>query len=230
MNKRITKNSEPSHTNEIAAASRAEAQPSPDDETSHEREDIPKPLIYVADLAAYNNGKLHGVWLDAARQPGALYDDIQRMLDASPENIPGISAAEEFAIHDFEGFGNCRIHEHDSIELVSKIARGIKEHGYAFAAWADVQEGEPELLDHFSKSYVGHYESIDALVQQRLDERAASTELDRLIGSSGLADLKGYITIDVAALARDMFLSGDINVYKATAELGGGMWLFDERA
>ena len=22
--------------------------------------------IYVADLAAYNNGKLHGVWIDAA--------------------------------------------------------------------------------------------------------------------------------------------------------------------
>ena len=29
--------------------------------------------IYVADLAAYNNGKLHGVWIDA------MADDIQEL-------------------------------------------------------------------------------------------------------------------------------------------------------
>ena len=26
--------------------------------------------IYVADLAAYNNGKLHGVWIDATQDTG----------------------------------------------------------------------------------------------------------------------------------------------------------------
>ncbi|MDT9165744.1 antirestriction protein ArdA, partial [Escherichia coli] len=57
------------------------------------------PRIYVACLAAYNNGILHGAWIDAAREPWAIYDDIRRMLRASP-----ITDAEEWAIHDYEGF------------------------------------------------------------------------------------------------------------------------------
>ena len=49
--------------------------------------------------------------------------------------------AEEWAIHDYEQFGRSRIYEHDSIELVSRIAKGIQEHGYAFSAWIDVHDG-----------------------------------------------------------------------------------------
>ena len=33
--------------------------------------------IYVADLAAYNNGKLHGVWIDACDD----LEDIQEQID-----------------------------------------------------------------------------------------------------------------------------------------------------
>lgn len=57
--------------------------------------------VYVADLAAYNNGKLHGVWIEL--EPGMSEDEImeqiQEMLDDSPE-----PDAEEWAIHAEEGF------------------------------------------------------------------------------------------------------------------------------
>jgi antirestriction protein len=191
------------------------------DSAERERTPMPEPQIYVADLAAYNNGILHGLWLDAAREPDAIHEDINAMLAASPE--PG---AEEFAIHDYEQFGSCRVHEYDSIELVSAIARGIKQYGYAFAAWADVQEGEPELLDDFEEAFIGEYESVAAYVQECLEERGAEAELERLLAGSELADLAGYITIDTEALARDWFLGGDINVYKVPTEVGGGVWLF----
>ena len=36
--------------------------------------------IYVADLAAYNNGKLHGVWIDATQDLDAIQDQINAML------------------------------------------------------------------------------------------------------------------------------------------------------
>ena len=39
--------------------------------------------IYVACLAAYNNGILHGRWIDAQQDAWAVYDDIRAMLDAS---------------------------------------------------------------------------------------------------------------------------------------------------
>ena len=50
--------------------------------------------IYVADLAAYNNGKLHGVWIDATQDLDGIQEQINQMLADSPEGF-----AEEYAIH-----------------------------------------------------------------------------------------------------------------------------------
>lgn len=57
------------------------------------------PKIYVVCLAAYNNGKLHGVWIEANQPAEAIWDAIRAMLKNSPERD-----AEEWVIHDYEGF------------------------------------------------------------------------------------------------------------------------------
>ena len=49
--------------------------------------------IYVACLAAYNNGILHGRWIDAEQDAWEIYDEVQDMLKASP-----IGEAEEWAM------------------------------------------------------------------------------------------------------------------------------------
>lgn len=56
--------------------------------------------IYVADLAAYNAGYLHGVWIDACDDVSDIREQIKAMLAASP-----VEDSEEHAIHDDEGFG-----------------------------------------------------------------------------------------------------------------------------
>ena len=56
--------------------------------------------IYEADLAAYNNGKLHGVWINVSDDLDGIHEQINAMLAESPEGF-----AEEYAIHDYEGFG-----------------------------------------------------------------------------------------------------------------------------
>ncbi len=43
--------------------------------------------IYVADLAAYNNGKLHGVWINATDYLEDIQDQINNMLAESPEGF-----------------------------------------------------------------------------------------------------------------------------------------------
>lgn len=43
--------------------------------------------IYVADLAAYNNGKLHGVWINACDDLDDIQDQINKMLSESPEEF-----------------------------------------------------------------------------------------------------------------------------------------------
>jgi antirestriction protein len=93
------------------------------------------PRIYVACLAAYNNGYLHGAWIDAAQDSSTISAAVQQMLTASP-----VAGAEEWAIHDFEGFGSIRIEECASFERVSELAAFLAEHGALGSA----------LLDHYS--------------------------------------------------------------------------------
>lgn len=118
----------------------------------HETTPRPAPRIYVADLAAYNNGRLHGVWLDATRDVDELHADVQAMLADSP--IPG---AEEFAIHDFEDFTGYPLGEYENLAFVSKLAQGIAEHGQAFAAYADWNRQEDPELEYFGDHYEGSY-------------------------------------------------------------------------
>jgi antirestriction protein len=180
-----------------------------------ETESRPSPAIYVASLADYNNGVLHGAWIDAAREPADIQADINDILDSSRE-----PSAEEWAIHDYEQFGRWPVHEYDSIEKVSRIARGIVEHGYAYSAWADVHEGEPASydIDSFHEAYLGHYESITDYVEHMADDVGYTEELAKLP-----EHLQAYTRVDYAAIARDMQLSGEI---ATVDDPHGGMWIF----
>ena len=84
-------------------------------------EDIPR--IYVACLAAYNNGCLHGRWIDATT-PDEIMAEVRTMLAASP--IPG---SDEWALHDHEGFEGASLSEYASFETVCALADFIAEHG-----------------------------------------------------------------------------------------------------
>ena len=53
------------------------------------------PRIYVASLADYNEGRLHGAWLDVRGELRELDEGVRAMLAAS--KVPG---AEEWAIHE----------------------------------------------------------------------------------------------------------------------------------
>jgi antirestriction protein len=186
----------------------------PEPTRTHETVPRPSPAIYVASLADYNNGRLHGEWMDATRDPADIHADITAMLARS--KVPG---AEEFAIHDYEQFGGCRIHEYDGIELVSGIAKGIQEHGYAFAAWAEVHESTPERFDDFTNAYLGHYNSLETYAYQIADDFGYNAEIAKLPES-----MQAYVKVDTAAMARDLELFGDVYV---APDPSGGVWLFD---
>ncbi len=150
------------------------------------------PRLYIADLAAYNAGHLHGVWIDATDDLDDIWDQINTMLEASPTQD-----AEEYAIHDYEGFGGYRVEEYDSIDELHEIACFIEEHP-VFGA---------ELLNHCSdlkeaqkmaeESYNGCYTSL-ADYAQELTEQTGDIP----------SHLEYYIDYD--RMSRDMKLSGDI--------------------
>ena len=55
-----------------------------DDQTSPEEERGAQPRIYVASLADYNEGRLHGAWIDAAQDEDELERAVKEMLAQSP--------------------------------------------------------------------------------------------------------------------------------------------------
>lgn len=152
-----------------------------------------QPRIYAACLAAYNNGYLHGVWIDAAQEPGAIYAAVNAMLAVSP-----IAGAEEWAIHDYEGFGNVRIEEYTSFERVSEIAEFLAENGEIGAALLDRFSGDlDEAREAMEERYLGVYASLADYVQEVTEETTVIPYA-----------LRYYI--DYQAMARDAELNGDL--------------------
>lgn len=116
--------------------------------------DIPRaaPRIYVASLADYNSGRLHGRWIDVSGGLDQVRAQIASMLQASP--TPG---AEEWAIHDHEGFEPLRIRESASLTWLTDIGAGIRRHGEAFAVWeAHINHGR-EQASKFDTCYLGYW-------------------------------------------------------------------------
>lgn len=178
----------------------------------------PRPQIWIGSWSDYNAGVLHGAWVDAARDEADIEADIQAMLAASSTTLRTGEKAEEWGIFDYDEFGPLRLGEQEALSWVTKVARGIAEHGPAFAAYADVMQDEA-ALDNFSDDYLGHYDSVTAYVEQLVDDVGYDAMLDKAVPAS----LRPYVQIDIAALARDMQLGGDITSVEAD---GGGVWLF----
>jgi len=149
--------------------------------------------IYVACLASYNNGILHGAWIDAARDAWEIYDDVRAMLKTSP-----ISGAEEFAIHDHEGFEGVRIAEYQGIDSVAEIAAFIAEHGRLGAELIAYLGGDiGDAREAMEDRYHGAFASLADYVQDITEECTAIPEA-----------LRFYI--DWRAMARDAEMSGDL--------------------
>jgi len=184
----------------------------------HEAEPPVQPRIWVASLADYNNGSLHGAWLDAARDEPELQADVDSMLAASPLTAATGEPVEEWVIFDYDGFGRLRIDEHENLHWISLVAKGIHEHGLAFAAYADVVE-EEELLAGFNDDYLGHYDSLQAYVEQAVNDLGSEDALDAAVPPS----LRPYVKIDLSATANDLLRGGDLLVIPAA---GGGVWIF----
>ena len=127
--------------------------------------------IYVACLAAYNSGVLHGQWIDATRGEDGIWNDIKAMLKASPEED-----AEEWAIHDYEGFEGVQISEYESFKDVAEYAEFIEEHGalggLLIDHCGDIEAAKTALKDH----YRGVYESMSDFAEQLTDETTTVPE------------------------------------------------------
>jgi antirestriction protein len=162
-----------------------------------------RPRVYVASLSDYNAGRLHGAWIDADQEPEQIEAEIGRMLAQSSEPL-----AEEWAIHDHEGFDGVRLSEYEPLERLSQIARGISEHGPAFAAWVNHTGEDEQAWQSFADCYLGSWPCR----QEFAEETIADLGLDELIAEQIPAHFTPYVRFDADAYVRDVELNGDLTI------------------
>ncbi|MCD7985240.1 MAG: antirestriction protein ArdA [Desulfovibrio sp.] len=166
--------------------------------------------IYVASLSDYNNGILHGAWIDFEDCASAdcVRDKISAMLATSPYTSSASAMeyglkAEEWAIHDYELPGSMKIDEYEDIDLLWSCYETIQEleedEIEPFFAFLDNEGGKYPLCDdieNFRNAYRGTYSSEEEFAEELVDELGYLDEMPD--------HLRSYF--DYAALARDLFM------------------------
>ena len=150
--------------------------------------------IYVACLASYNAGILHGRWIDADQDTDHMWGELIAILEASPKRD-----AEEWAIHDSEGFPDGIIKECTGIERVTDLAAFLDEHGeLGEEVLANFLGDLDEAREAIEDNYAGEYRSLGEFAEE-IETDAGTDVPDRLIN---------YIDWD--AMGRDLELGGDV--------------------
>lgn len=134
------------------------------------------PSIYVASLADYTNGHLHGVWidLDVHCDIDDVHNIVQKMLDNSLAVAYGhVEVAEEYAIHDFDGFEGFDVHESLPVADAVVIGEAIEEYGSSFAWFLNGRHGREtvaESVENFQDRHVGTWNSLEDYAWEQFEE------------------------------------------------------------
>lgn len=162
-----------------------------------------QPRFYAACLSSYNNGILHGAWIDASESVEEMAESISEMLEKSPT-----VDAEEWAIHDSEGLG-LDLGEHVGLGEVARRVRivevadenGVPPEVLLEAMTEDGTDADPS--DFVSDRYQGQYDTWEHFAEELWIDCG---KLDRVS-----EEVSQYI--DWEAVGRDLRYSGDFFAY-----------------
>ena len=160
------------------------------------KEDHDPIRIYVACLAAYNNGILHGAWINAEQDTDALQWAIWDMLKTSP-----IEGAEEWAIHDYEGFEGALISEYTGMEEIAALAVFISEHGRIggelIAHYGTLDDARTAIEDHYAGEYLSLADFAQEVTEQQSnipDHLASYIDYERMGRDLAISDVTAIET------------------------------------
>ena len=122
------------------------------------------PKVYMACLGCYNEGRLHGSWIDA--------DQLEMRYELAEGENPDFAKCtilhhDEWAIHDYDGIP--AIGEHPDIDYLIKVMRCIEEHGEAFLEWFNLdpynKSHHDDLSEAFQDAYAGKWDSKEEFAE-----------------------------------------------------------------
>jgi antirestriction protein len=179
------------------------------------------PRIWIGCLAAYNNGDLHGRWVDADDA-----DKIERVRDEVLQTSPVCTHgghAEEYAVMDYDGFGSLSttLGEWPDFEILAAIAQEIEKHGPAFTAYIEACEPtlDKDLANGFEDAYRGEWDNEQDYAEHEITE----------LGFAGVQlipeELLSYL--DMNKVTREIFRHGTMQSHENPT---GGIYAFDTAA
>ena len=179
------------------------------------------PKIYVADLAAYNEGALVGEWLDLTD-----YSSGEEVVAAIHELLKEWSKEagverEEYAIHDTENLPKEFHDEYLGVKDFDKFyeyQEVAKEIGVPFEVVADWVNDTSTDVSSASSAYVGQYDDMEDYAYQMVQEGVLSvgnniyiTDTDRRIISQEEADNRYDYIDDEDELIKDADLTDELD-------------------
>ena len=152
--------------------------------------------IYVASLTDYNNGILHGVWIDLDYADAEdVWEQIREMLKASPAAKKYGDIAEEWAIHDYENV-NVNGEYADIYELIEEVEIRNEVGDEPWEGYIEWTGGVEVSREGFEDSYRGCYKS---------EEEYAMEFFEDCYGFQGISDIFSMY-FDWEAYTRDLFI------------------------
>lgn len=157
------------------------------------------PQIYVACLSAYNNGYLHGGWIDASEGIEHVRECIKEILKSSPV----AEECEEWAIHDFQGFGNYKVDESHDLEELCKVAEFLREcdkFPAEVVSWLIDDYGIDGAKEKMEDDYIGEFDTSSDFAYHYVEDSGMLEGISK--------DIAMYFDYD--SLGRDLDLNGDV--------------------
>lgn len=115
----------------------------------------------------------HSQWIDAAVPGEELERHARELLARHPE-----ADADGVLICDSDDFADYTPDPAEDLATVAQVARGIQEHGDAFAFWAHFHDADPRMLAAFEQAYLGEWDSPGAWVETQFERLGAGTHDD----------------------------------------------------
>lgn len=148
--------------------------------------------LYIACLAAYTEGTLHGTWVDPTKTD--LSEAIEEVLASSP--VPG---SEEWAVHDYDGIPSSFAHalgEYPDLEFIDWLAAQSQREEFEAACLYS----RPDEIREALEQYIGKFDQVEDYAFELVEEMGFLKILPE--------SMRCYF--DYRAYARDLLLSGDI--------------------
>jgi len=201
------------------------------------------PRIYVSVLADYNNGRMHGAWIDCDQDIDSIVQEIHQLYITSSDpnvtatvcqncghiklyehdtcsgcgsdNVKHVASAEEYAIHDYEGFGPFTVSEYSSVVEVVRMAEILNNDSDSEHVALDF------LVNHLNYELNDIKGKLDAVCIFNGSRSDYAEELTADCGREVPDWLSYYIDYD--AIGRDMEINGEIveidhNIYVTNSQ------------